>query len=133
MRLLQAASQHLRLPQGEATERLKDTLSVAVACSIACVSNGTASATRPARVYAAPKAAATRGKKREVRVLTDAHGPFEQGECPGEVALAEGQQTDPVIGIHEAPGVSNLLGNPEPFFPEGGPANVPSSAWHQAR
>ena len=32
---------------------------------------------------------------REVRVLTDAHGPFEQGERPGQVALAEGQQTDP--------------------------------------
>ena len=33
--------------------------------------------------------------EREVCVLTDAHGPFEQGECPGQVALAEGQQTEP--------------------------------------
>ena len=41
-----------------------------------------------------------------------------QGEGPGQVALAEGQQTDPVIGPHEACGVSNRLGNPEPFFPE---------------
>ena len=32
---------------------------------------------------------------REVRLLTDAHGPFEQGECPVQVTLAEGQQTDP--------------------------------------
>ena len=32
------------------------------------------------------------------------------------------------------PGLSNCLGNPEPFFPEGLPsANVPNSAWHQAR
>src|SRR5439155_9169455 len=36
---------------------------------------------------------------------TDAHGAFEQGECSGQVALAEGQQTDPVIGPHEAAGV----------------------------
>ena len=55
----------------------------------------------------------------EVRVLTDAHGPFEQGECPGQVALAEGQQTDPPRGKHEAGGVINRLGNPQPFFPEG--------------
>ena len=41
----------------------------------------------------------------EVRFLTDAHGPFEPGECPGQVALAEGQQTEPPLGIHEAPGV----------------------------
>ena len=56
---------------------------------------------------------------REVRVLTEAHGPFEQGEGPGQVALAEGQQTDPPRGHHEARGVSHRLGNPEPFFPEG--------------
>ena len=32
---------------------------------------------------------------REVDVLTEGHGPFEPGEGPGQVALAEGQQTDP--------------------------------------
>ena len=37
--------------------------SIAVVCSIACVSSGTASATRPPRVYAAPKAAAILGKQ----------------------------------------------------------------------
>ena len=84
------------------------------------MSSGTASATRPARVYAAPKAAAILGNiGREVRFLTEAHGPFEQGERPGQVALAEGQQTDPPRGKHEARGVTNRLGNPEPFFPEG--------------
>ena len=51
--------------------------------------------------------------------MTDAHGPFEQGERPVQVALAEGQQTDPPRGPHEAPGVSNRLGNPQPFVPEG--------------
>ena len=35
-----------------------------------------------------------------------------------QVALAEGQQTDPVIGQHEAGGVINRLGNPQPFFPQ---------------
>ena len=65
-------------------------------CSSACVSSGTASAMRPPRVYAAPKAAAMQGKiERNVHLLTDAHGPFEHGECPGQVALAEGQQTNP--------------------------------------
>ena len=99
VRLLQAASQHMRLPQGETTEHLVVSLSVAVLCSSACVSSGTASATRPTRVYAAPKAAAIQGNRREVRVLTEAHGPFEQGERPGQVALAEGQQTDPPEAI----------------------------------
>ena len=84
------------------------------------MSSGTASATRPPRVYAAPKAAAIKGNKdREVRVLTDAYGPFEPGERPGQVALAEGQQTNPPRGKHEASGVSHRLGNPQPFVPEG--------------
>ena len=63
VRLLQAAGQQMRLSQGKITERLMDYLAVAVVCSSACVSSGTASATRPPRVYAAPKAAATKGKK----------------------------------------------------------------------
>ena len=46
-------------------------------------------------------------------------GPFEQGECPGQVALAERQPTDPPRGMHQAPGVRNRLGNLEPFFAEG--------------
>ena len=41
------------------------------------------------------------------------------GERPGQVALAEGQQTDPPRGKHEARGVINRLGNPQPFVPEG--------------
>ncbi len=61
--LLQAASQQMRLPQGETTERVQpDTVPLQSICSIACVSSGTASATRPPKVYAAPKAAAIQGK-----------------------------------------------------------------------
>jgi hypothetical protein len=34
-------------------------------------------------------------------------------------ALAETQQTSPVIGKYEARRMSNCLGNSEPFVPEG--------------
>src|SRR5262249_39775332 len=57
-------------------------------------------------------------KEWEIRVLTDAHGPFELEECPAQVALAEGQQTNTPRGKHEAREVTYLLGNPEPFVPE---------------
>ena len=120
VRLLQAASQQLRLPQGETTERLK-------VYSFRC--SGLFHRLREQRhgVGDAPGQGIcrTQGRShpgepaREVRVLTDAHGPFEQGERPGQVALAEGQQTDPPRGNHEAPGVSHRLGNPQPFVPEG--------------
>ena len=43
------------------------------------------------------------------------NSPFEQGQRPGYITPAEGQETDPAIGKHEAGGVSNRLGNPEPF------------------
>jgi hypothetical protein len=33
--------------------------------------------------------------------------------------LTEGQQTDPIIGMHEARRVSHRLGNLEPFLPKG--------------
>jgi hypothetical protein len=50
--------------------------------------------------------------------LTEAHGAFEQGKRPWQITSVEAQQTDPPQGIHEAPGVINGLGNPQPFFPE---------------
>ena len=46
-------------------------------------------------------------------------GPFEHGKRPAQVALAEGQETDPLRGKHEACGVRHRLGNPQSFFPEG--------------
>ena len=51
--------------------------------------------------------------------MTETNSPFEQGQRPGYITPAEGQETDPAIGKHEAGGVSNRLGNPEPFFGEG--------------
>ena len=120
VRLLQAASQHLRLPQGETTERLQ-------AYYVRC--HGLFHRLREQRhgVGDAPGQGIRRAQgrshpgepDREVRVLTEAHGPFEPGEGPGQVALAEGQHTHPPRGKHQAPGVSSRLGNPEPFFPEG--------------
>ena len=120
VRLLQAASQHLRLPQGETTERLKG---YCFHCSglfhrLREQRHGIGDA--PGQGIRRPQGRSYPGEIGwEVRVLTDAHGPFEQGERPGQVALAEGQQTDPPRGIHQARGVSNRLGNLEPFFPEG--------------
>ena len=57
-------------------------------------------------------------KDGEIRILTDAHSPFERRKGPGQVALAEGQQTEPVIGPHKAAGVIDRLGDPQPFFPQ---------------
>ena len=120
VRLLQAASQHLRLPQGETTERL-------VVYSFRYrrlfhrpreQRHGVDDA--PAQGIRCPQGRSHLGEpSREVRVLTEAYSPFEQGERPGQVALAEGQQTNSPRGHHEAPGVSNRLGNPESFFPKG--------------
>jgi hypothetical protein len=53
----------------------------------------------------------------QTHILTDAYGPFERRESPGQVALAEGQQTDPVIGSHKAARVIDRLGDLQPFFP----------------
>ena len=88
--LLQAAGAAAAPPPGRRRQSAwKTTASHAVVCSRACVSSDTASVMRPPRVYAAPKGAAIGEIDREVHILTDAHGAFEQGECPGQVALAE--------------------------------------------
>ena len=62
VRLLQAAGPQLGLPQERLQHAWTSTLAMAPACAIAWVSSGTASATRPFRVYAAPKAHAIQGK-----------------------------------------------------------------------
>ena len=49
---------------------------------------------------------------------THAHRPFERGEYPRQVTLAQGQQADPPIRTEETRGVSGRLGEPEPFLPE---------------
>src|SRR5262249_38319275 len=55
----------------------------------------------------------------EIRFPTDTHGSFEPGKRPGQVPLAEGQETDPPRGNHKARGVRHRLGNPEPFITKG--------------
>ena len=120
LRLFQAASQHLRLPQRETTGHLRD---YHFRCSCPFhrpreqghgVGDAPAQGVRRTQGWSEPGEIGW-----EVHVLTDAYGPFKQGECPGQVALVEGQQTDPPRGQHETRRVSNRLGNAEPFFPEG--------------
>ena len=96
----------------------KPSTSVAMVCSSACMSSRMASATRPDRVYAAPKPQPSRGTRLGGPLPGDAYGPFEQEEGPVQVAFAEGQQANPPTGTHEAPGMSDRLGNPQPFVPE---------------
>ena len=56
-----------------------------------------------------------------------------RGSARAQVALAEGQQTDTPRGKHQTRGVSDRLGNPQPFVPEGTALGErPNSAWHQA-
>ena len=119
VRLLQTAGEHLRLPQGETSERLK---------AYHGRSHGLLQRLREQRhsvgdtpgqdVHRAQRLSHPGEIEREVRVLTGAHSMFEQVERHGEIALAEGQHTTPPIGHHEAPGVSDRLSNPQPFVPE---------------
>ena len=83
VRLLQAAGQQLRLPQGETTERLKADRSIAVVCSIACVSSGTASATRPAQAYRPhPRPQPSRGNRPGGPRPDRCPRPVRAGEAP---------------------------------------------------
>src|SRR5262249_58867439 len=102
-------------------------LLIVVAISSACVSSGMASVTRPHSVYAAPRAAAMGGEpESEIHCLTDTHRAFERGQSPGQVALAEGQQTEPPRSPHEARGMIRRLGNLEPFVPDGPALSEPA-------
>ena len=105
VRLLQAAGQQLRFSQGETTERL-------IAYYVHCHGlfhrlreqrYGVGNA--PGQGICRPQGRSHPGEKdREVRVLADAHGPFEQGERPVQVALAESQQPDPPQANIRLPG-----------------------------
>jgi hypothetical protein len=96
VRLLQAVGQHQRLPQGETTARLGVYSS---RCRLLLqrlrkqrygISDAPREGVRRPQGCKRP-----REKEREVRLLTEAHGPLEQEDCAGQVALAKGQQTDP--------------------------------------
>ena len=99
VRLLQAASQQLRLPQGETTERLNDD-------HFRC--NGLFQRLREQwhgvgdapgqRCMPPPRPQPSRGNRREVRLLTDAHGPFEQGSALGRSPWRRASRPSP----HEA-------------------------------
>ena len=59
--------------------------------------------------------------ERQVRVLTDARSAFEQRERLVQVPLAEVEQADTPIGMHQAGGVIDRLGNAQPVFADGNP------------
>ncbi len=92
VRRLQAVSLRLRFPQGKTTERLKADY---------FRGNGPFHRLREQRygIGDAPSQDVRRtqgcrypGEKgQDVHILTDAHGPFEQEERPGQVAVAEAQ------------------------------------------
>ena len=120
LRLLQAVGQQLRLPQGETTERLgaHSVYRSRLFHRLRQQRHGVGDA--PGQSIHRAQGRSHQGEKDwEVRVLTDAYGPFERGEGPGQVALAEGRADRPLRGPHEARGVSNRLGNPQPFVPKG--------------
>ena len=97
-----AAGRQMRLPQGETTETLTPGgySSFAIVCSIACVSNGTASATRLARgCTLAPKAGAIMGNRGFAGLPRDEPWPVRaRGGALGRSPWQEGKQTN----SHEA-------------------------------
>ena len=99
VRLLHAASQHLRLPQGETTERLKPSCCPGSRLFHPLRQQRHSGGNAPAQDVRLPQSRGYGGKpEHDVRVLTDAYRPFQQRECPGQVALAEGEQTAPPRG-----------------------------------
>src|SRR5882724_10911400 len=59
-----------------------------------------------------------RDEDTKVRFPTDAYGPFEHRDGRVQVTLAEGQQTEPVRGPHEAARMRNCFRNLQSFFPK---------------
>jgi hypothetical protein len=120
VRLLQTAGQQLRFSQGETTERLevhsfrRSVLLHRLREQRHDVTDAPAQSVRRSQGRSHPGEIDW-----EVHVPTDAHSPIEEGECPWQVALPEGQQTDSLSGKHQAAGVIDRLCDPQPFFAEG--------------
>jgi hypothetical protein len=120
VRLLQATGQQLRLTQGETPECRKGYRFPCRALFHRLREQRHGVGDAPAQRVRRAQGRSIQGEiAREVRLLTDVHGPFEPGERPGQIALAEGQQTKSPRGIHQARGVIHRLSDPEPFVPKG--------------
>jgi len=103
--LLQVACQQLSFSQGETTKRLE----VFSFHRLREQWHGVCDA--PAHGICCPQGLCHPGKPDpEIRVLTDGQSPFEEGECPWQVALPEEQQTDSPRGKHQSAGVIDRLG-----------------------
>src|SRR5262249_59380281 len=110
VRLLQATCLQVCLPEGEQTARLyvASFRRSGLLQRLCEQRHGVGNAPSP-RVRRPQGRSYPREKYQQGRFLTDAYGPFEERECPGQIALAEGQQTKPPRGNHEATGLSNSL------------------------
>src|SRR2546425_8601722 len=84
MRLLEAASQYLRFPQGETTECLEGYSARLNALLQRRHEQRNSVGDTPAQGIRCPQCCSNRGEyRRAVHSLPAAHGPFERGECPG--------------------------------------------------
>src|SRR5215471_5471705 len=96
MRLLKATSQELRFTQRETTEcLLADYFHSNGLFQRLCEQQHGVRGAPAQHVRHTQNRSYSGEPERDVSFLTDAHSPFEQGECPGEIALAEARQAKP--------------------------------------
>ena len=126
-RLLKRAGHQMGLPEGETAERLKADHHRGHGLFQRRASKGAASAAcrRAHRLHRGPRH--PRNKEGEVHV--DRYSwPVRAEPGPWVGGLAKGEQTEPVVGPHEAAGMGHGLGNLGALpLPGRGPANVPIS------
>src|SRR5262245_21661885 len=92
LRLFPAASQHVCLSQGGTTKRLKDYYFRCTGLLYRLCKQRHRVSDAPAQGVCRTQGRSNPGKQaREARALAEAHGAFERGESPRQVALAKGQ------------------------------------------
>ena len=105
-------------PRSEATQRAWPAeMPLEVSCAAACCNSGMASATRPARVYAYPKGAATVGNQVGRWRSGTVPGCVERRDGLAQVSLTEVQTAESRICLGQAEGVIGRLGQPHRFSP----------------
>ena len=120
VRLLRSAGLQLRLAQGEVTARLLDAHIQDTGLLDRPREQRHGLGDAPREGVGRPQSLREIGEiDRQVHLLTEAHGAFEQREGPVEVALDERHDPAPPRGLHQARGGADGLGNPEPVVPDG--------------
>ena len=98
-----AAGQQLCLPEREATERLEGGLFHGRRLLHRLRQQGHGIDDPPGQAVRLPQGRGDPGEVGgEICLVTDLPGPFELGECPGQVALAEGEEAESLIGHEQA-------------------------------